>query len=254
MNGFWQKKVFSIPAAIILALAVAGASFGITYCVTTSDIGPGNLSLQELYENAVIDAMVAEEDEIMPLVAITHDSDMVEWNESGEKVLMVTWHKYPGSYITGTEANLKWGEVWVFSEKEMQSWYDAGNLNVEDEILRLEQLIGLPPGKGNTHFTLMWVSPDDLFRPCYDNEISDTTAGLAFAGDADGEYIAWFNNNIISSYFPAAYPWTRLGYTYDWAENGHEYGLSEFIVKSGSTVIVENTLTNEEFFEYLRTS
>jgi hypothetical protein len=254
MSGFWLKKVLSIPAAIVLALVIAGASFAITYCVITSDNEPENLTLEELYNNAIIDSMVIEQDEIMPLVAITHDSDMVGWNDSGDRVLMITWHKYPGSYTAGTEATLKWGEVWVFTEKEMQSRYDTGNLNVEDEILRLEQLIGLPAGSGYTHFSLLWVSPDDIFRPCYDNEINDTTAELTFAENADAEYIEWFNNNIISSYFPAAYPWTRLGYTYDWSGKGTEYGLSEFIVKSGSTVIVEDTLTNEEFLEYLRTT
>jgi len=254
MNGFWQKRVFSIPAAIILALVVAAASCATTYCLTTSICEQGSLSIEEMYNNAVIDAMVAEEDEIMPLVAMTHDSDMVGWNESGDKVLMVTWHKYPRSYTPGTEVTLEWGEVWVFTEKEIQNWYDNGNSDNQDEILRLEQLIGLPAGSGYTHFTMMWVSPDDLFRPSCDNEIDDTTAELTFAEDADESYIEWFNDNIIASYFPAAYPWTRLGYTYDWSGTGTEYGLSEFIVKSGSTVIVEDTLTNEEFLEYLKGS
>ena len=56
--------------------------------------------------------------------------------------------------------------------------------------------------------------------------------------DVNEEYKAWFDANIISSYFDGKYPWTRLGYTYDWADNGQEYGLSEFINQKDSDVTV----------------
>ena len=49
-------------------------------------------------------------------------------------------------------------------------------------------------------------------------------------------YTGWFNNrkNYIYSNarsYPASspYPWTRLGYTYDWGSRNH-VGLSEFVV------------------------
>ena len=53
------------------------------------------------------------------------------------------------------------------------------------------------------------------------------------------------NINIISSYFDGKYPWTRLGYTYDWADNGEEYGLSEFVVRKNSEVKVAYTVDQE---------
>ena len=37
----------------------------------------------------------------------------------------------------------------------------------------------------------------------------------ALEEDTSDEYRAWFNGNIICSYFDNAYPWTRLGCTYD---------------------------------------
>ena len=97
----------------------------------------------------------------------------------------------------------------------------------------------------------MWVDPDDLFRPSPDNEIDDTTVGLSFPENAAEEYQNWFNGNILYSYYPLRYPWTRLGYTYDWADNGTEYGLSEFIIRNNAKVRVEKTYSNEEFFDYL---
>lgn len=67
---------------------------------------------------------------------------------------------------------------------------------------------------------------------------------------------AWFNKNIIASYFNQHdYPWTRIGYTYDWAHalradgnNGaSEYGLSEFLVPQHSKVTIEYTLSIDDF-------
>ena len=32
------------------------------------------------------------------------------------------------------------------------------------------------------------------------------------------------------------YPWTRLGYAYDWGNPQSEVGLSEFVIKKGALV------------------
>ena len=71
-------------------------------------------------------------------------------------------------------------------------------------------------------------------------------------GSSLGEYEEWFNSNILSSYFSSwgQYPWTRLGYTYDWGAED-EYGLTEFLVLKNSTIEVEFTKTIDEFFDWL---
>jgi len=57
--------------------------------------------------------------------------------------------------------------------------------------------------------------------------------------------------NILSLYFEdKKYPWTRLGYTYDWGNPCHEVGLSEFVIKKDAEVIVEDIETVEEYFGY----
>jgi len=97
----------------------------------------------------------------------------------------------------------------------------------------------------------LWVAPKDLFRPCPDTEISDTVCELDFpldafhtpdlanlvratAGPDYGAFMTypnWFANQSRYAYTPGAnpYPWTRLGYTYDWGNNSH-VGLSEFVL------------------------
>ena len=65
------------------------------------------------------------------------------------------------------------------------------------------------------------------------------------------EYKAWFDSNIILSYFDSAYPWTRLGYTYDWAAGGSDYGLSEFLVRKDAVAQVEFTMSTDDFVAWL---
>ena len=47
----------------------------------------------------------------------------------------------------------------------------------------------------------------------------------------EGQNIAVFTPTVSYSE-DNRYPWTRLGYTYDWADNGKEYGLSESLIFS----------------------
>ncbi len=84
-------------------------------------------------------------------------------------------------------------------------------------------------------------------RPAYAWKLGETTGTAGFAEKPDPGYKAWFDGNIVWSYFDSAYPWTRLGYTYDWGGGGNEYGLSEFLIRKDAVVEVEFTLTTEEF-------
>jgi hypothetical protein len=229
-------------AALFVAGGLAGFFLnpGITACMARAH------TMDEYYHAAVVDAMDAEESEIMPLVDITPESDMVTWNETGD-ILLLTWHKYPESYVPGNETTLDWGEVWTFTDKEIEKWYQENKSSVKDWNLRLKQLIGLPPDSEYTHFTALWVSPGDVLRPAYVTGIADDAMQTALPDGTDESYTEWFDGNIITSYYEGAYPWTRLGYTYDWLPDDTEYGLTEFIIKKGSAANVEFTLTTDEF-------
>ena len=58
----------------------------------------------------------------------------------------------------------------------------------------------------------------------------------SFDENVDEDFKSWFDDNTLWSYFYGEYPWTRLGYTYDWADNDTEYGMTEFIVEDGAQV------------------
>lgn len=221
-------------------------------CFLFSVFGCAAKTTEKLYLSAVEDAKQAEENEILPLVTLTPDSDMVTWNDDGTKVLLLSWHKYPDSYIAGESFTCTYGEIWTFTDKEILSWYDENSEEITDFELRLEQLIGLPAGAEYTHVSAFWVDLDEVIRPAYQTDVTKQMTANLLDGSSLGEYKEWFDGNAEYSYSDETpYPWTRLGYTYDWADNGREYGLSEFLILADSVIEVEWTKTTDEFVDWM---
>ncbi len=218
-----KKEHLSLGVLLILA-AITLFSYSL-YALLSSET-----DMEELYRESVSDSVFAEADEIFPLVAIEADSPFVTWSADEDKVLMLSWNDTPEEYLEGTEIVVK-GEIWTFTDREIASWYSDNKKGVKDWDLRLKQLIGLPPESSYTHVTAFWCDPEELFRPCYETDITKQLDVNLLDGSALGDYESWFDGNTLWSYFDSAYPWTRLGYTYDWAEGGSEYGLSELIIR-----------------------
>ena len=132
----------------------------------------------------------------------------------------------------------------------MKEWYEENGDGVEDWDLRFAQLLGVHKDEGYTRFTAFWISPEDVIRPAY---VTDVTAQMKndYGRVVDGQYKEWFDDNIIWSYFESDYPWTRLGYTYDWSGGESEYGLTEFLVSDGSKAEIAFTCTPEELVNRL---
>ncbi len=213
-------------------------------------VAPDNRTLQEKYDDAVRDAMIADSSEIVPtLIAITRSDTIVRWTGMApdERVLVVTWTRHISSYPVNDTVTTSWGDVWVTVVPEMRYFFTSHPTPRENLTLRSEQLLGLPINKGYTHFVELWVRPADLFRPSPDNEVTDHTAQLAFPASADSAYRAWFSDNFFYSYFTKPTPWTRLGYTYDWGNPDSDVGLSEFVVRKNSRVVVKSLSTTDEY-------
>lgn len=206
---------------------------------------------EELYAMAVKDAAIAEEDEIKPLVSLTKQDPLVTWDDQG-RVLLCTWHSYPDSYPEGETVTAKWGYIWTFTDKEIAA--HAGELKeAEDAKMRLRQLISIDPNKNHSTVTGLWVNLSDVIRPAYQSDAANGSMTVAFPEEeeVDESFKTWFDQNILSSYYYGNYPWTRLGYTYDWADNGKEYGLTEFLIKRNAEMEVAFTDTTEEFLQRL---
>jgi hypothetical protein len=211
--------------------------------VYTSVIAPAFApppTLDQRYTVAIEDAMIAKQNEIVSnLTPITPNNSKLFWQGEGENatVLVVTWTKYPNSYPVGQNVTTPWGYTWVTAVPEIQTFFKNNVSSDANYTMRAAELLGMPADISYRYFIELWVKPDQLFRPAPDNEITDTTTQLTFPLNATDDYKTWFNSNIISSYYPMKYPWTRLGYTYDWGDSTH-VGLSEFVLMQNATVTV----------------
>ncbi len=206
--------------------------------------------LNQTYINAIDDAMIADNSEIdSHLTPITENNTNLIWqgNGSNKRVLVVVWTNHYSSYPVGENVTTYWGETWVTVVPELKNFFKSHPVSKQYSRLRVAQLLGLPADSKDNYFAEIWVKPQDLFRPTPDNEINDTTVQLDFPSSVDPSYEQWFNDNIIYSYFPKKYPWTRLGYTYDWGNPYSHIGLSEFVLKNNSNIIVKSLQTTNDY-------
>lgn len=175
--------------------------------------------------------------------------------------------------------------LWVTVAPEMRNFFsrkifkEAGQCPPTAE--RVGQVLGLNPYSGCEVFVEMWIEPQYLFRPSADPAITDHEAEVAvryasspghwfFPSDPNPfmtlndynlykeaqwkdavTYKEWYMHRAETIYKSdpdvcAPYPWTRLGYTYDWGwpHRAKHEGLSEFVVRidpetDGGAVVVE---------------
>jgi len=226
-------------------------------------------NLGKEYCDAVRGAAVAENDEISPyLTAITSDGAdsqigdsivKLGWNgKQGESLLLTlafTTFVHPGKplgYKSG-EAVLLTQPAWVTIVPELLDFCQQHDPIKTDLRTRLHQLLGLPPGGGLRSLVEIWVNPEDLFRPSIDPEISDHEAEILLPQSSrflaiDPAHIAWFNDWFEENYAnDPPFPWTRLGYTYDWGNPVSPIGLSEFVIKKGATIGIGRILTPDVY-------
>ena len=223
--------------------------FSFTTCNRYSD--------EELYSNAISNSVSVSESEIKNLVTLTKNDKNVIWNDD-EKVLLMTFHRFPESYKAGSEITIKW-ESWLVSPLEFINRYEYFSKNTTDWTLRIKQILGMPEESKNTHITFLWCSSKDCYRPAYSTDATKNEMSLTLKKDLPEEYKTWFETNEKNSYkydeeksIWEGYPWTRLGYTYDWKYTKKTYGLSEFMLKKEAVVKVESTKTIPEFIDWAK--
>jgi hypothetical protein len=257
-----------------------------TACVSSSSA----YDPEKEYANAVADASSVTADKISRnLTAIVPENANLIWEDGvvGSRVLVVSWVDQnacniykcpPGGCQPGDTCKegreCQYGrDTYVTVVPELKNFFQG----TMPDPLRIAQLLGLPPSdaRNKVCFLEIWVSPDDLFRPAADPEITDHEAQLNFPGSPFWQYDAsrkvfadqacdpalctactqwgecgftgyknYFNNRKKYLYTSAhPYPWTALGYTYDWGNPANHIGLSEFVIngrkEDGSKIAVK---------------
>lgn len=256
------KTVKSRWAALLISAALLTSAGLLIFnaCATLPPaVGSADLNkLNSAYIAAVVDAEVAEPGEISKdLIPIVERNGTLVWRGApGEKeLLVVTWTSWDGYDAMVGKTMVLSREIWVTTVPELKNFSRdnrLAKLPPKDLTLRLEQLMGLPPNNGKDRFVEIWVSPRDLFRPSPDPEITDMEAELDFPVSSrfiavSEKHILWFNELKDKSYGDGGYPWTRLGYTYDWGNRESEVGLSEFIIVEGSEVNIYSVTKTADY-------
>ncbi len=209
------------------------------------------------YRAAIADARTAEPSEIATtLTPLVPYNDALVWRapaDSTRQVLVVTWggsDTLPAATAGDTVTADR--DVWVTAAPALKQFCRASDRTDDALRLRLAQRLGLPPDADYDRFVELWVRPQDLVRPCPDPEVTDRECELRPPKPAAHVQVSdahqdWFRELKATSYGPDGYPFTGLGYTYDWHPSTDEVGPSEFVLRPGEPGIVRATYSTAAY-------
>ncbi len=195
----------------------------------------------------------------------TSNKDLVWQTINGKQyVLAVTW-KADTTYYTqsknfdATTGCFKYNTgsypVFVTVAPYLKNKH-LGNLSDSKLVTRLDQLLGLPPTSHYSYFLEIWVAPEDMIRPCFDPAINVNVCEFAPSktDNSRTEYMSWLYQYIYNSYCDTNlmnnYPFSHLGYTYDWSPKVKNHvGLSEFVIGQNKNILIKKVYTTSGYFE-----
>jgi len=209
------------------------------------------------------------------------DKNLIWKGEPGlSPVLMTTFTRasYYSGYAPGQSFSAG-ADLWLVPAPEMKSEVLAANpaLALANPKLATQMYLGLPPdpGSGNDSVVSLWVAPASIVRPAMDTRVDVHDLITSFAvnpqvlpapqaaavpRDSPGpgvgpqpDFTSWFvaRESVIYDTPGGSYPWTGLGYTYNWGAAGVVDGMvggSEFIVPHGSTVTLKEVSPIASFY------
>jgi hypothetical protein len=176
---------------------------------------------------------------------------------------------YPVSAVTLT-AHAAWAEdhigepttlgrdIWITIEPDVQTI--CKNTPSKDVISRLHEVLGMKPENtddSNDMFVVLSIEDRQgtgpanigVFRPCADPNPTSSSCTNEVNGPLP--YDQWLLRQMVTSYTVSGnldstgYPFTRLGYTYDWgagAQSDH-LGVQEYVVPKGTLVTIHNVVS-----------
>lgn len=253
---FFRRLRGAAAGALLVLLGACGTAVGNP---GSASVSPAPLAdVHQVYAEALREAAIYEERDVLPLFAATPGADGT--------VLVVTLKS--GAWVVGDTA---FGDqdVWVTVVPEVRDSCD--DWEAEEQVMRLRQLLGLQPTYPAAYFMEMRVPAAGLFRPTANPAIGTDTlctpavdgadCGLRFPATVDPGHFRWMVNQAFGSWkmpdgYPASntrqwqqlgYPWTRLGYTYNWHPGSPRYGASEYVVRAGTRFTVTRVSTVGEY-------
>ena len=276
-EAFKPRQAICSSTVFILLIGIVEVYLGMIAPAQAQDS-----ELPEAYWEAVEDARTPEPAEVFnQLTAITPHNSTIARDEDG-RVLVTTWTTWNGYAQNVGDRLILTRDVWVTAFPDLQNFCRNYIPTAEISLsARLNQLLGLPPeapeSAANRQVVEIWVDPQFLFRPSPDPEITDSEAELSFRTPNEFVFVSpryqhWFYqqfdqryqsngqpiaNNSLETSGTLPYPWTQLGYTYDWGDPSdwatidpdrpENVGLSEFVIRQWSPISVNATWSVEDY-------
>jgi hypothetical protein len=161
-----------------------------------------------------------------------------------------------GGWVTATAA-----ETWVTVEPHLQTFCrDFVSAHKPDDgalTSRLEQRLGLAPASSKSQFVrirLEHPGPDAIFRPCMNPATDRAECPVGPPSQATLAHQQWIFQQYYSSYGQSLigeFPWTALGYTFDWAPGqGSRFqrnGESEFVIHKGAAIEIQDVVDTRQY-------
>ena len=265
---------------IWIAILVTGATIGSNPVLAQGD--PITVATWNAYSDAIADAAVSRPGEVATdLLSPTGTDSRTQWQIiDGIPHLLaqrISWRAIstvkPGEPFT----LLSHLFIAISGEVDKECVALACNKLKEKALnLRMAQLLGLPPDADNSVLSRFWVNPSDIIRPCTNVDIMNASCPQLMANtlsngvdwssflfeqgmdswrtqrkgtpqriSCDSDYADKYKGNCFG------YPWTRLGYTFDWSPKAKDdRGVTEFVVAQGSTVYLESAGSIRSFYPY----
>jgi len=207
-----------------------------------------------LYRRAISDSAIASQEKVRPLLAIPPTDTMQ----------VVAWVSASSQFCAGggTECQYTVGSngMFVSLDGEVKNKCLAWELSGDALRKRLEQLLGLPPDQPvqyqKSSFVVLTIPSGHLQRPCAglgDSVDGRPTCSLRVKSSPEVSPLEFLGGQMAGSYIAVTsgspgYPFTRLGYTYDWSPaSADHYGASEFILVPGTVATVKGQMSTDAY-------
>lgn len=128
-------------------------------------------------------------------------------------------------------------KLWVFEPTHTKAKFQTKVPNVANrnwkrfcQFLGLDTIVPNPTEKRDT-IVYFKVDCNKLFRPAYETDI---TKAVTKKSPCTFSFTSTNKEWIADQQYHNIYPWTRLGYTYDWGDPANHFGATEFILDLGT--------------------
>jgi hypothetical protein len=220
-------------------------------CIPTEQELANLRRMKRSYEEAVHEAARPTESDVKTsLYQIKSDQPVVvtTWIRDSEKESFGAGQNFKGGKTFKTAAPHK---LWVTVASEFKPFCEGvlrEHENDENKLValntRLEQRLGIPPGYGYERFAELLIRHpvETLQRSCENPSILPKTCSMG------PNFQNWTDTKRKKEM--EDYPWTGLGYTFDWAKSGdrfEKFGESEFTIEDKASIEVKSVAKTAEY-------